>query len=345
MNGHYPVYTYLGLDELNDNQHIMVDGARRAKTSLVLSHWPASSTPTELNRDLSAEIAFAYLLDESAWDRSVTVVTNDHLDVDGLVGLYFLTHPKIAIEHADLLIDVARVGDFGVVGSARAAEIAWVLEALMADPDLALADLVDSEVTREGATTRTYRALLQVLERIITDTDQYSAFCRIAKGRFETTMQHLESGKITLEERPESDLCVVHLDSDLRPMNFARIGYDVPLSVDPCAIQSATNAPRILICRDRRFVYYDRYETWVRFQSRNLQLRRDLTVLARELSEIDQVFWTADPPSSLVAVMHHGEASSTIAKDIVIEHLITFLAREPVAWNPYASDGPLLQVS
>ena len=345
MGGDFPNYTYLGLDELGDQPHIIVDGAQRPQTALVLSHWPASSTPSGLHRDLSAEIALAYLLDESAWVDSVTVVTNDHLDIDGLIGLYFLTNPNTAMANAELLIEIARVGDFGVVGSSRAAEIAWVLEALMSDPDLALVSLVDAEVTREGATTRTYRSLLQVLERIITDPAAYSSFCRVPKERFELTMRHLETGRIVLEEREKSDLCIVHIDPHLRPINFARIGYDVPLSVDPYAIQSATGAPRILVCRDQRFVYYDRYETWVRYQSRSLKLRRDLHILANELTAIDRVPWVADPPSSLIAVMHHGDAQSAVPETVVVEALVKFLEREPVAWNPFSTDGPLRQVS
>ncbi|HUY07738.1 MAG TPA: DUF6687 family protein [Acidimicrobiales bacterium] len=335
----FPSYRYLGLDELGDQRHLVVDGAPRPNTTTVLSHWPISPTPTGLWRDLSAEIVYAYLLDPDAWDRSVEVVTNDHLDVDGLISLYFLINPDRAVEKAELLIEVARVGDFGVVRSTQAAEIAWILEALMQDPDLAIVDLVDSAVTPGRATTVMYRALLALLERIIESPERYESIVRGPRERFQATMVDLAAGRVALEEHLESDLCIAHVDRTVSIDEGSNIVEGVPIGVDRYAIHSATSASRILVCHGQRFVYYDRYETWVRYVSQRHLLRRDLQKLALQLNAIDNVQWVAGHPSTLAPVLHHGENASSLTQDCLVKTLLDFLSQSPVAWNPFESHG------
>ncbi len=335
----YPTYRYLGLDELGDQRHIVVDGAPRPSSSTMLSHWPISPTSPDLWRDLSAEIAYAYLLDEDAWDPSTDVVTNDHLDVDGLIGLYFLTNPEHAIERAQLLIDIARVGDFGVVRSARAAQIAWIIEALMQDPDLAVVDLVDSAVTPGRAVTASYRALLAVLERIIDSPERYESITRGPQERFLATMDDLVSQRVTLEEHQDIDLCVVDI-LQLSPMHQTSNTVEgIPIGIDSYALHSSTSASRILVCHNQRYVYYDRYETWVRFISRRHLLRRDLGALAEILNRDDRVEWTAGHPSTLVPVLHHGASPSILARDQLIATVVTFLRESESAWNPFEPRG------
>ena len=337
MNGSpLPRYHYLGLDELGDQRHLVVDGAPRQNSATVLSHWPVSPTPTGLWRDLSAEIAYAYLLDETAWDQSTDIVTNDHLDVDGLISLFFLTNPERAIERAELLVEIARVGDFGVVRSTKAAEVAWILQALMQDPDLAIVDLVDSAVTPGRATTLSYRTMLAVLERIIEFPERYEAILKAPRQRFFATMEDISSGRITLEEHQENDLCVVHV-SEAATLNEASNAVEgVPIGIDSYAIHSSTSSSRILVCRDKRYVYYDRYETWVRFVSTRHQLRRDLGRLSIELNKVDQVEWVAGHPSALVPVLHHGMEVSSLDRDRLIASLVDFLSSSEPAWDPFA---------
>jgi hypothetical protein len=95
-----------------------MDAATRAGTVLALSHWPQSSTPSVLARDLSAQIVFAFLHGARGEDispagargrvrRSDTelkaamaayaradAVTNDHFDEDGLVSLFSMCEPE-----------------------------------------------------------------------------------------------------------------------------------------------------------------------------------------------------------------------------------------------------------
>src|SRR5262245_20342431 len=108
--------------------NIVVDGSPNRNTVLTLSHWPKSGTPWELKADTSAEIAFKYL-DNPRFHVSADVVTNNHFDQDGLVGLFALIDPITALRHRELLIDVASAGDFDVFKTRTAARIAFTLAA------------------------------------------------------------------------------------------------------------------------------------------------------------------------------------------------------------------------
>ncbi len=72
--------------------------------------------PAEFAAELSAEMAFSYL---AAFDHHTDAgaVSNNHFDQDGLVGVFALSAPEDALARRDLLVEVARAGDFAVTGS------------------------------------------------------------------------------------------------------------------------------------------------------------------------------------------------------------------------------------
>src|SRR3954469_1961894 len=102
---------YLPYQELSPSSpNIIVDGAAGPGTVLTLSHWPKSGTPAQLKRDTSAEIAFAYL-DSPSFQVTAEIVSNNHFDEDGLIGMYALIDTANARKQRELLIDVASAGD------------------------------------------------------------------------------------------------------------------------------------------------------------------------------------------------------------------------------------------
>ena len=115
----------------------------------------------------STAIVFNYL-DRPDLHVPADVVSNNHFDEDGLVGIYALLEPEAAASRRDLLIDVAQAGDFGVFRSRRAARIAFAISA-HADPATSpfprpLFDRPAPQV-EEGL----YRALLDVLPRLLAE--------------------------------------------------------------------------------------------------------------------------------------------------------------------------------
>src|SRR5688500_13053565 len=113
--------------------NVIVDGARNDKTVLTLSHWPKSGSPAALKGDTSTAMVFNYL-ESPAFHVEADVVSNNHFDEDGLVGIFAMLQPAVAGRHRDLLVDVAQAGDFGIFVRRHAARIAFVLSAY-ADPE------------------------------------------------------------------------------------------------------------------------------------------------------------------------------------------------------------------
>src|SRR3954451_13843952 len=116
--------------DLGGTPNVIVDGSGTDSTVLTLSHWPGSSVPEALAADLSAEIVVNYL-DHPELHVGADVVSNNHFDEDGLMGVYALVDPDIALTHRDLLVDVARAGDFGWSHVRDAARIAFTIGALL----------------------------------------------------------------------------------------------------------------------------------------------------------------------------------------------------------------------
>ena len=162
---------YLPYAAASSEPNVIVDGTANDRTLITLSHWRKSGTPADLMADTSTAIVLNYL-DRPDLHVPADVVSNNHFDEDGLVGIYALLEPDAAASRRDLLIDVAEAGDFGVCTSRRAARIAFAISA-HADPATSPfprsvfdrpAPLID-----EGL----YRALLDVLPRLLADIDAY----------------------------------------------------------------------------------------------------------------------------------------------------------------------------
>ena len=123
---------YLPYAAASSEPNIIVDGTANDRTLITLSHWRRSGAPAELMADTSTGIVINYL-DRPDLHVAADVVSNNHFDEDGLVGIYALLEPDAAASRRDLLIDVAQAGDFGVFRSRRAARIAFAISA-HADP-------------------------------------------------------------------------------------------------------------------------------------------------------------------------------------------------------------------
>ena len=99
-------------------------GPPRPGGDLHLSHWPGNRTPARLRRDLSTEIAFAFLeLDESARAELIgacEALVLNHYDTDGVCAAFVLTSPERARRDAALLHEIAAAGDLFAAPSDRA---------------------------------------------------------------------------------------------------------------------------------------------------------------------------------------------------------------------------------
>lgn len=328
---------YVPYHRLEATPNIVVDGAPNAATVLTLSHWPGAPTPEELRADTSTEIALNYL---RAPDRerygAAAAVTNNHVDHDGLAGIWALLHPEQALEQADLLTAIATAGDFHYVEEDQelAAQVVIALNALMNQQSGPFAlDL--APLPPEERTARLHEAILPLFGDLIANINKYWEYW-FADYTDVLRARHLVgSGAVQVEEHPDLDLSVIQ----------------TPLRLDPLVLYSLSRMPRMLvILAENTYVFEYRYESWVQFQSRRVQPRIDLTGLASRLNMFErrEGRWVFEDlrdmtPRLFLRGPDGSPAPSSIAAETVVAELTDFLrahARDrALQWNPY-TDPP-----
>ncbi len=312
---------FVGYADAASEPNVIVDGKPNDGTLMTLSHWPRSGTPAELMADTSTAIVFNYL-DRPDLHVPANVVSNNHFDEDGLVGIYALLEPGAAASRRDLLIDVAQAGDFGVFTSRRAARVAFAVSA-HADPRTS--PLPRSLFDRPGAPADEglYRALLGVLPRLLADVDEYRSLWGPEDAALTRTERLFDDGRITLDEQSELDLAVVRgpAAGEWHPM----------------AVHTRTAATRLLLVHGPRVEFRYRYESWVQMASRRPALRVDLAALADELTREDAADgrWRFEGVEHIAPRMFREGSPSTLTPEDIRRRLEAALRAGTPAWNPY----------
>lgn len=335
-------FRYVPLGDLGTGRHVMVDGAPRPGTVLTLSHWPSTPTPPALRRDLSAESVLAFLDHRELRPPRVAVATVDHYDEDAVVGLALLCVPDLAERDGDLLVDVARAGDFGVVRNRRAALVSFALASLA---DAGRSPLPELRPPRRPAPMIDVCALaaaeaLRALPVLIrADVRDFEALWSQEAAAYDASVAAFEDGWATLEERPDLDLAVVRIDEG-HPDAAAARWEDRPLH--RAAVHSATTCMRVATlsasCVEVRY----RYETWVRLADGSaVRPRVDLAGVADELTglEPDAARWIFDGANAITGALHPGVGSTPSVDPerflAVVARRLSALDGGPPAWDPY----------
>ncbi len=303
--------------------NIIVDGPRNASTVLALSHWARSGTPPELSADTSTEIVFRYL-DTPRFRVQADVVSNNHFDEDGLLGIFALLDPAGGEHYRDLLIDASRAGDFDVYRSRDAARIAFVLGAY-SSPETSPLPARIFELPFPDQTAELYVQTLALLPALLENPDAFRSYWE-AEDRTLTEHEALiEQGRITIEERPELDLAIVRVPRDLGRCH-------------QCAIHSRTERSRVAMVQGNRVELHYRYEGWVQMASRRPALRVDLSGLVEELNREQEApgRWVFDGVESIVPRLHlEGGVPSSVSPEAVLERIEHHLRVGTPALNPY----------
>jgi hypothetical protein len=314
-----------------------------------LSHWPGTPTPEALRADLSAEIALGALARPDLLP-DVEAVTIDHYDEDGVVALALLVVEGLAETHADLLVEAARVGDFGVVRDRHAALVAFALAAL-ADPERTPVEELrprrrpaDWLEVCSVAAAEALRLLPALAER----PEDHASLWTDEAVAYDASVAAIAEGSVSIEEHPDVDLAVVRVvDAVLtRPASPTRWAGRV---VHPAAVHSSTSCLRVATISGRRYELRYRYESWVRLQSRRPRRRVDLSQLAGELSAAERsapgatgASWAFDGAGAITPSLHLGEQDSALDPDRFVDDIVRVLAdldTGPPAWDPYAASA------
>ncbi|HEV7721882.1 MAG TPA: DUF6687 family protein, partial [Iamia sp.] len=94
---------------------LYVDGSagsdHRPEADLELSHWVPTTTPARWAADTSTEICLRFLADPPADVAAYDLAVNNHVDVDGILSVFCLVRPDVALAHRDVVVGAAEVGD------------------------------------------------------------------------------------------------------------------------------------------------------------------------------------------------------------------------------------------
>ncbi len=327
-----PPFRFAGYSASAAEPNLVVDGSPNGGTVLTLTHWPGFPQPAGFEFDLSAEMAFHYV-DQPIDHPPATIVTNNHFDQDGLVGIHALVDPQRSLLHRELLIDVAAAGDFATFSDRRAARASMVIDAY-ADADRSpIADhLVGSY---DAQCVVLYEETLPLLVSIAVDCERFRDLWADEDDELTASEKAIADGTVAIDEIPSIDLAVVTVPDDERSRRGHRFAGGSFDSVHPMALHRATGCFRLLVIHGRRYQFVDRYESWVQYRSRRPLPRVDMRPLAERLieRETNSAPWSASAPGSLTpSLWVDGESSldAGVVRDMVAAHL-----RDSVpAWDP-----------
>jgi hypothetical protein len=328
---------YVPYGDLSGAPSVVVDGSPTEGTVLCLSHWPGICSPTEFAADLSAEMAFKYL---DAFDRHghAVAVSNNHFDQDGLVGVFALTSPEDALARRDLLVEVARAGDFAGTDSRAAARISMVLSAY-ADP--ARSPLPGLPTDYDALTAVLYGELLGRLTELCERPQRFRALWAEEDEVLSASEAALASGAVTISEVPDVDLAVVTVPEQAPAGGGHRFGGQWVAGLHPIAVHNATERGAVLTVRGRHYEFGYRYESWVQFRTRPVRRRVDLTPLAEQLTAAESeqggtVSWVADGVSGLTPTLVPADQQESGLEPTAVRTLVeAHLRTADAAWDPY----------
>lgn len=325
---------------VGDRPNIVVDGPGLPSSVLTLSHWPATTSPPELAADLSAHIALRYLAQAGRWPRA-DLVSNDHLDQDGLAALFALVRPEEALERRQLLGEVASAGDFATFADRDAAGVSFAL-ACLADPDRTTLPPSLFPVDHWERCGGLYEELLGTLPELLARPGRHRRLWGEELASFLETERAFDAGRVRIEEHAGLDLAVVRIPEGSCRLLATRFASRADAAVHPASVNNRTSCFRLVLVEGRRYELVYRYESWVRYTSRRPLARVDLAGLADRLcaEEPHGARWRFDGVGALEPRLRLDEGEES---GIGLERFVSFLGDElrrgRPAWDPYRPAG------
>lgn len=166
---------------------IYVDGTAgadfREGVDIELSHWIPNRTEQRFKAGTSTEICFKYL--ESQKTPAYDLVINNHLDIDGLLSVFVLSFPTMALQYRDDLINCAKTGDFWAWSEGKSLTLFQELTLLYRRLETQKVDLQNA-----------YETCFELIIKILKDPEIISPVQEIVEKQFSLVKQ----GKIQRQE-------------------------------------------------------------------------------------------------------------------------------------------------
>ncbi len=269
--------------------------------------------------------------------RTAEAVTNDHFDEDGLMSVFALLDPEVALASSALIEAVATCGDFGVALDDRAAAISF-----------AIRPLAEEEAGAGAPPSALYEAVLGRVGELLEHPERFERHYGTELHELSAGREAIERGEVVITEMADLDLAVVERRAQPGAGAGAAAGSSsgaalLPgaargLPVHAAAVHSATRSTRILAFDGERCEFYLRYEGWVKTVSRSVPLRSDLAPLAARLSseEPSSIEWEADGVGAVEPRLRPGgEGRTELDPAGVVAVVREYLASGAPAWDPW----------
>ena len=219
---------------------------------------------------------------------TVSAVTNNHVDEDGMLAAWLLlAGPETTAPERALALAAAAAGDYADWTDPWAPRIAVALMAL-AEPATSPIPAVRRAFTATGATEPIgplHRAVLPRIPRLLRDPEAFSDLWSARWSRVLSDLALLDAGVARIDDHPALDLAVVR----------------APRALDEMAVHPRAPRGRILMWpAGAPPVLTHRYETWVAFPRSDMAPRVPLDDVAARLSALETapgVRWRADEPA------------------------------------------------
>ncbi|KAI9010583.1 hypothetical protein DFJ74DRAFT_735475 [Hyaloraphidium curvatum] len=191
-----------------------------------LTHSVRVGAEPKYRGDVSTACVFAFLEDPRGEDHlgiapgSFVLVSNDHFDHDGLLGILGLLDAVWARQRKELLVDAALAGDFNKVRNRDAARIVWTIDAFTRPSDPSRTPLPANIFQFDDMAKLfgdLYREMIPRAREIVEDVGRFEEHWREQDALFDETMSHLHSDPplIRISRHPDVSLAVVRVDDTL----------------------------------------------------------------------------------------------------------------------------------
>jgi hypothetical protein len=274
--------TFIPFHHLNDREAIIVDGAH--SSGLILSHWKGQNTHVSIADDTSGAIVLNALKQPGNFPQlGLDLVTATHFDIDGLVGVWSIFEPELALQHEAVLKAVARIGDFRELDLSRAED----------DEALKVVCWIDAVERTQFYPPFGDDHELQACE------EKFAWFL----PRFADVVKNVEQFRDVWEKdytRIKNDYATVHGQTS-SVTQHKDIGLTIVRTLEPVSYYASFSASHgtdivLSIYDGNRYELEYKYTTWVDIVSRPTLPRVSLQPLCDKLNEMETArnTWHAD---------------------------------------------------
>lgn len=265
--------SFIPFHHLNDREAIIVDGAHTS--GLVLSHWKGQNKHASIADDTSGAIVLNALKKANEFPGlQLPLVTATHFDIDGLVGVWALFEPELALQHEAVLKAVARIGDFREPDLSRPEdEIALKIVCWIDAEERTRFYPPFGEEYELKACEEKFEWFLPRFSEVVKDPDAFREVWEADFLRFKNDYARIHGSETQIETIVETGMAIIRTHS---PVSYyalfsASHGSDIVLSIYP----------------DNRYELEYKYTTWVDIVSRPTLPRLSLQPLCDQLNAME----------------------------------------------------------